>query len=103
MTTGGVGYLADKELSYRGTSLIRTAHPLGLLSGPRHGPSIGSKAAAVSYERGTPVMYTRCIRVRGLGIHTRLTFAFSQNPLSEGRKGIGHEVVTRLSLKARVT
>ena len=39
------GYLAHKKLPT----------PLGLPKGPRHGPSVGSQAAAVSYERGTPV------------------------------------------------
>ena len=40
------GYLARKK----------TLTPLGPPQGPRHGPTVGSWEAAVSYQRGAPVI-----------------------------------------------
>ena len=41
---------------YRGASLIRNRPPpQGPPEEPRHGPTVGSYGAAVSYKQGTPV------------------------------------------------
>ena len=43
--------------TYRGTSLIgNDPSPLGPPQGPRHGPTVGSYAGVVYYERSTTVM-----------------------------------------------
>ena len=59
------GYLAHKKLPT----------PLGTPYGPRHRATVGSQAAAVSYERGTPV------------ITAPLDDALEPGPFLQGYKG----------------
>jgi hypothetical protein len=55
------GYLAHKK----------PATPLGHPYGPRHGPTVGSYGAAVSYERGTPVQSVATVSVKVLQLDVK--------------------------------